>query len=165
VGDAGGASLQGRPPPCARAGREAAAAADRAATGFEQIGHPLDRARALLIAGAARRRVGQRRRAAEALQHAVAILDELDAPLWLERTEDELRRASPRPRHDGKLTNAERRVAGLVARGKTNKEVAAELFTTIATVEAHLTRVYRKAGVRSRTELARVVAEGTLQLD
>jgi DNA-binding NarL/FixJ family response regulator len=40
--------------------------------------------------------------------------------------------------------------------------VAAQLFTTVATVEAHLTRIYRKVGVRSRTELARRVADGTL---
>jgi DNA-binding CsgD family transcriptional regulator len=62
------------------------------------------------------------------------------------------------------LTNAERRVAALVADGRTNREVAAQLFTTVATVEAHLTRVYRKLGVRSRTELARRVADGMLSV-
>lgn len=46
-------------------------------------------------------------------------------------------------------------MAVLVAAGRTNREVAAELFTTVSTVEAHLTRIYRKLGVRSRTELAR----------
>jgi DNA-binding NarL/FixJ family response regulator len=60
--------------------------------------------------------------------------------------------------------NAERRVAALVATGQTNREAAAQLFTTVATVEAHLTRIYRKLGVRSRTELARCVADGTLVL-
>ena len=39
----------------------------------------------------------------------------------------------------------------------TNREVAAQLFTTVATVEAHLTRIYRKLGLRSRTQLARAV--------
>jgi DNA-binding NarL/FixJ family response regulator len=144
---------------------EAAAAADRAAAAFEELGFPLDRARALLAAGAARRRAGQRRPAADVLASAIEILNELGAPLWLDRAEDELRRASPRPRRDRELTSAEQRVAALVAQGLTNREVAAQLFTTISTVEAHLTRIYRKLGIRSRAQLARAVAEGTLQLE
>jgi DNA-binding NarL/FixJ family response regulator len=95
-----------------------------------------------------------------------ASLQELvGAHPWLERAEDELRRANPRPRHDGELTNDERRVAALVVQGQTNNEVAARLFTTTATVEAHLTRIYRKLGVRTRTELARAAADGTLTLE
>jgi DNA-binding NarL/FixJ family response regulator len=50
------------------------------------------------------------------------------------------------------------------ARIHAHREVAAELFTTVGTVEVHLTRIYRKLGLRSRTELARQVAEGTLDL-
>ena len=144
---------------------EAAAAAEQAAAAFAEIGFPLDRARSLLVAGAAKRRAGQRRQAADSLASAIEILNELGAPLWLERAEDELRRASPRPRRDRELTSAERRVAALVAEGMTNREVAAQLFTTVATVEAHLTRIYRKLGLRSRTQLARAVADGTLQLE
>ena len=53
------------------------------------------------------------------------------------------------------LTAAERRVASLVAEGKTNREVAAALFLRERTVASHLTHVYAKLGVRSRTELAR----------
>ena len=89
----------------------------------------------------------------------------LGAPLWLERAEDELRRASPRPRRDSELTSAERRVARLVAEGRTNREVASELFVTSATVEAHLTRIYRKLGIRSWTALALAVADGAVQLE
>ena len=144
---------------------EAAAAAEQAAAAFAELGFPLDRARALLAAGAARRRAGQRRQAADVLKSAIEILDELGAPLWREQAEDELRRASPRPRRDRELTSAERRVAALVAQGLTNREVAAQLFTTISTVEAHLTRTYRKLGIRSRTQLARAVADGSLQLE
>ena len=55
-------------------------------------------------------------------------------------------------------------MAALVAAGHTNREVAAELFTTVGTVEVHLTRVYRKLGLRSRTERARKVAEGTIDI-
>jgi DNA-binding CsgD family transcriptional regulator len=52
------------------------------------------------------------------------------------------------------LTATERRVAELVAEGRTNKEVAAALFVTVLTVESNLTRIYSKLGIRSRTELA-----------
>ena len=143
----------------------AESAATEAARGFAAAGFPLDRARALLVAGEALRRGGSRRLAAVKLEAAGAIFAELGATVWVERVEKELRRARPRPRHDRELTNAERRVAVLVADGRTNREVAAQLFTTIATVEAHLTRIYRKLGVRSRTELARGVADGTLSLE
>ena len=54
--------------------------------------------------------------------------------------------SSPRPK---------RRIAALVAEGRTNREVAAALFLTVHSVETALTRVYRKLGIRSRTELAR----------
>jgi DNA-binding NarL/FixJ family response regulator len=52
------------------------------------------------------------------------------------------------------LTPSERRVAELVAAGLSNKEVAARLVVSRSTVEAHLTKVYEKVGVRSRSELA-----------
>jgi DNA-binding CsgD family transcriptional regulator len=132
--------------------------------GFEQIGFPFDRARSLLAFGDAFRRAGRRRLAAEKLEAARSLFEQLGAPLWLERAATELRRAAPRPRRDRQLTPAETRVAQLVATGATNKEVAAHLFTTVATVEAHLTRIYRKLELRSRSELARKVAEGTLAL-
>ena len=63
--------------------------------------------------------------------------------------------AHRRPHTTGdELTEAERRIAALVAEGRTNREVAAELFLTVHSVETALTRVYRKLGVRSRAELA-----------
>ena len=55
------------------------------------------------------------------------------------------------------MTPAERRVAILVAEGRTNREVAAALFLGERTVASHLTHIYAKLGVRSRTELARKV--------
>ncbi len=144
---------------------KARAAAAESAAGFETAGFPLERGRALLVAGEALRRLGERRRAAEQLEVAQAIFAGLGATLWLERVEQELRRAQPRPRRDRGLTGAERRVASLVAEGRMNREVAAQLFTTVGTVEAHLTRIYRKLDVRTRTELARGVAEGRLDLE
>jgi DNA-binding CsgD family transcriptional regulator len=142
----------------------AVATAEEAVVASEVVGLPLERGRALLAAGEVLRRLGQRRRAGDKLDAAMKVFAELGAPLWVARAEKELRRARPRPRRDRELTGAERRVAALVAAGRTNREVAAELFTTVGTVEVHLTRVYRKLGLRSRTELARQVAEGTLDI-
>ena len=113
---------------------------------------------ALLTQGSALRRVGQRRRAADALDRADVIFAALGAAPARARVADELRRARPRPRTGDHLTAAESRVAALVAEGATNREAAARLFTTVATVEAHLTRIYAKLEVRSRTELARRLA-------
>ena len=144
---------------------EAFAAAQEAAAAFERRGFPLHAGRSLLVAGEALRRAGQRRRAGSVLDSARAIFLELGAVRWVERCDTELRRARPRPRRDRELTPAESRVAELVAQGKKNSEVAAQLFTTVSTVEAHLTRIYRKLGIRSRTELARLVADGSLSLE
>jgi DNA-binding CsgD family transcriptional regulator len=78
----------------------------------------------------------------------------MGAELWAERAGEELGRIGGRTRIEG-LTPAERRVAALVAKGRTNAEVAASLFLAERTVASHLTRVYSKLGVRSRTELSR----------
>ena len=55
------------------------------------------------------------------------------------------------------LTAREREIAGLVAAGRTNREVAAQLVLSERTIEAHLRSVYAKLGVRSRVELARAL--------
>lgn len=64
-----------------------------------------------------------------------------------------LGRIGGRAPNAGELTPTERRVAALVAAGRSNKEIASELFVTVRTVETHLTKVYAKLGVHSRTEL------------
>jgi DNA-binding CsgD family transcriptional regulator len=56
-----------------------------------------------------------------------------------------------------RLTPHEAEVARLVADGLTNKEVGARLFMAPKTVEHHLTRIFRKLGVRRRVELARLL--------
>jgi DNA-binding CsgD family transcriptional regulator len=127
---------------------------ERARAGFAAIGTPYELAHTERTLGAAHARRGERRLAAEALRDAHRIFGELGTPLWQARTDEEFRRAYPRPRRDRDLTSTEERVAALVASGQTNREVAAQLFITVKTVEAHLTRIYRKSGVRSRTELA-----------
>jgi DNA-binding CsgD family transcriptional regulator len=120
----------------------------------EAVGDPFGRGRALLALGTARRRARQKRAARETIEAARSQFEELGAVRWAERAAAELGRIGGRTRSDG-LTPAERRVAGLVAQGRTNAEVAATLFLTERTVASHLTHVYRKLGVRSRTELAR----------
>ena len=58
---------------------------------------------------------------------------------------------------DGPLTGREREIADLVAAGRTNKEIASELFLSEKTVESHMTRLFGKLGVRSRAEVAEAV--------
>jgi DNA-binding CsgD family transcriptional regulator len=120
----------------------------------ETVGDPFGRARALLALGVVRRRARQKRAAREAIEASRAAFEELGAARWADRAREELGRIGGRTRSDD-LTPAERRVADLVARGRTNAEVAAALFLAERTVASHLTHVYAKLGVRSRTELAR----------
>jgi DNA-binding NarL/FixJ family response regulator len=115
-------------------------------------------ARTLLAAGVIQRRRRQKRAARELLEEAAAVFDELGATLWADKARAELARVSGRRPQGQELTETERRVATLVADGLANKEVAAALFVTVHTVEAHLSRIYRKLGIRSRRELARVLA-------
>lgn len=143
---------------------EAQALLADARTRFEAMGATWDLSQALLAEGSLLRRLGQRRAAGELLDRAAGICDALGAAPAAARAQDELRRARPRRRSDDSLTRAESRVAGLVAAGLTNREIAAQQFTSVATVEAHLTRIYSKLGVRSRTELTRQVADGSLDL-
>ena len=119
---------------------------------------PFEHARTLVALGAAQRRAKRRREARETLGTALAVFERLGTALWAERARAELRRVSGRAPTQGALTPAESRIAALVAEGKTNREVAAALFLSERTVEGHLSRVYGKLGVRSRTELARELA-------
>jgi DNA-binding CsgD family transcriptional regulator len=144
------------------AAREELAAAAR---GFEDIGAPWELGQSLLAEGSTLRRAGRRLEAGRSLDRALAIFTELGAEPARRAAAEELRRVRPQRARDDSLTPAEGRVAALAAAGQTNREVAARLFTTVATVEAHLTRIYAKLGVRSRTELARRVSDGSLQLE
>ena len=123
----------------------------------EQLPQPFDLARTLLAWGTAQRRARRRKEARTTLQQALDTFDELGAPLWAEKARDELGRIGGRAPSHGDLTPAEKRIAELVAAGKTNKEAAAALVLSVHTVEGALKRVYRKLGVRSRTELSRLL--------
>ena len=121
----------------------------------ERVPMPFERARTLLAQGVALRHARRRRDARATLEEARAAFASLGAVLWEEKAAAELGRIGGRQAAGDELTPAEERVAALVAEGHTNKEVAAALFLTERTVEFHLTHVYRKLGVRSRSELAR----------
>ncbi|HET6744969.1 MAG TPA: AAA family ATPase [Candidatus Limnocylindria bacterium] len=131
----------------------AVASAEGAVALATELGLPFERARSLLVLGDIQRRAKQRRAARETLTASRAAFDELGATLWRQKAEDSLARVGGRERQEG-LTPTELQVATLVARGLTNKEVAAELFVTVRAVEANLSRIYAKLKVRSRTELA-----------
>jgi DNA-binding CsgD family transcriptional regulator/DNA polymerase III delta prime subunit len=134
---------------------------DRGLALARSAGMPFVLARALLTAGEIRRRGRQKARARDALTEAVEVFDRLGARIWAERARSELARVATRREPGAPLTATERGVADLVAAGRTNKEIADALFMSVHTVEAHLTRLFRTLGIQSRTELARMVIEGT----
>ena len=124
---------------------------------------PRDTVDARLLAGRALAAAGRSEEAVESLQRAAAdaaqgcgfrMRDE--AALQLRALGEALPAGTRRftGAGDGELSPREREIADLVAGGRSNKEVAAALFLSDRTVEYHLSAVYRKLGVRSRTELA-----------
>lgn len=139
----------------------AAAALAQADESFTRLGYRLDAARSAFACGRALIRAGRRKAAADAIADARLRFAEMDAAGWEARAVEELERAAP-GRAEGELTATERRVAALVAEGRRNREISQALFMSTATVEAHLTRIYRKLDLRSRSELARLVAEGVV---
>jgi len=132
---------------------EAAELAGSAVEAFERIGLPIERARTMVLAGSIARRARRRSEARDLLGQAQRELVRCGALGLLPRVRAELERLGDRADADG-LTNAERKIADLVAKGMTNAEVAAQLYVSARTIEAHLTQIYRKVGVRSRSELA-----------
>jgi len=124
---------------------------------------PFEHARTQLCFGERLRRTGERRAAREYLELAAGTFERLGAAAWKKRTDDELRATGQRLRAAGSVerdsfTPREAQIADEVAQGKSNREVAAALYLTPKTVEFHLTRVYRKLGVRSRSELVRALS-------
>jgi DNA-binding CsgD family transcriptional regulator len=122
---------------------------------YERLPLPFERARTLLALGSAERHANRKRAARETLERALETFVGLGAPLWEAKTRSELgriggRRAPAR----GALSETEAKIAELAASGLTNNEIAARLVASPKTVKWNLSKVYRKLGVRSRTELA-----------
>jgi DNA-binding CsgD family transcriptional regulator len=140
---------------CAAEGdpKAAFAAFDSALVELENSPFALERARTLLCVGTVRRQMLQKKAARVALEQALAIFEGRGARLWAIKTRAELARISGRRAGGEHLTETESRVAELAAAGRSNKEIAAELFMGVSTVEAHLSHAYRKLGIRSRAGL------------
>jgi DNA-binding CsgD family transcriptional regulator len=140
---------------------DAHAAVDELEAALDDDPLPIDAGRTLLALGTALRRLREHRRSRDASERALACFRELGTPPWIDAAERELARLpGRRSRPDRELTNAEARIAELVAAGRTNREVASELVLSVKTIEVTLTRVYEKLGIRSRSELAGRMARG-----
>jgi DNA-binding CsgD family transcriptional regulator len=118
------------------------------------VGDPFGHATAELALGVNRRRARQKRGARDALDAALAGFEALGAAHLAAAARAELARIGGRSRLSG-LSPSELSVAALVAEGRTNREIASSLFLGERTVAGHLTHIYAKLGLRSRTELAR----------
>ncbi|MER5888017.1 AAA family ATPase [Streptomyces sp. NPDC001941] len=138
---------------------------ERSAVRLRATGYPLEEARAQLSLGRVRRLAGDETAARAAFASALRLFGTAGARAWVSLTcaERDLARHDPAPRTPGDgswaehLTSTERSVVARVAEGATNREIAAGLVLSVKTVEAALTRAYRKLGAKSRVEITRMV--------
>jgi ATP/maltotriose-dependent transcriptional regulator MalT len=128
--------------------------AQQAMVEHERLPMPFERARSQMLLGQLQRRQRQKGVAAATIREALDTFEELGTPLWAERARAELARATLDQTRTAELTVSEQRVAELVASGMTNRDVAAAMFISPKTVEANLSRIYRKFDIHSRAELA-----------
>jgi DNA-binding CsgD family transcriptional regulator len=146
---------------CLRAAEPDAAdeAFARALALHAEADRPFDLARTHLVYGERLRRERRRAESRPHLRFAVEGFENVGAATWMERARDELRASGETlRRREGEtlvdeLTPRERTIAQLVAQGRTNRDVAAQLFVSVRTVEFHLRNVFAKLDVSSRIEL------------
>jgi DNA-binding CsgD family transcriptional regulator len=119
-----------------------------------QEAEPLELARTLLSLGRVRRKAQHKRDARETLERALELFEGLGARPWADKTRAELRRIGGRMASGEQLSDTERQIVELVVTGRRNREVADELSLSPNTVAWNLSKIYRKLGVASRTELA-----------
>ena len=118
-------------------------------------------ARTELLYGEWLRRQRRRREARPHLRRAADLFRQVGATPWEERSEGELRATGERARERDpstldQLTPQELQIAGLVASGMTNRQIAAQLYLSPRTIDYHLRKVFSKLDVASRTELVRM---------
>ncbi|MDX6514168.1 MAG: hypothetical protein QOE36_3672 [Gaiellaceae bacterium] len=133
---------------------EAVAAFERSLEIQSRLPEPFETGRTLLALGSLLRRSQKKSRARVVLEEARATFEQLEAAAWEARANAELARIGGRAARSDGLTPTEDRIAQLVAAGKSNHQIASALVISTRTVEWNLTKVYRKLGVTSRTELA-----------
>ncbi|MDI6099936.1 AAA family ATPase [Actinoplanes sp. NEAU-A12] len=138
----------------------AADLANAAARHFERLGQPVEQAHALLVAAGAERRRRRYAAARQAIAEALSLFRTAEAHPWALEAKRALARTEGTP--DQGLTSTELRIAGMVRDGASNREIATRLYLSVKTVEATLTRVYRKLGVRSRTQLLSALPVGEI---
>ena len=131
-------------------------AAVQAVTITEVNRWPVHLGRALLSLGSVQRQLRRKGDARATLGRAVAVFDEMGAPIWAARARRELGRIGGRRSATTGLSETERQIVELVVGGRSNKEVASALHLSPKTVEWNLSRIYRKLGIHSRTQLAAV---------
>jgi ATP/maltotriose-dependent transcriptional regulator MalT len=132
---------------------------------LESSSAPLEHAHARTELGAALRRAGHRTEAREQLRHGLDLAHRLGGLRVADRARQELAIVGARPRRDAlrgrdALTPSELRVAESAAAGRTNRQIAEDLFLTLRTIETHLTNSYMKLEITSRRQLAAAL-EGT----
>ena len=134
-----------------------------AAACFAGCGAQVEHAHTLVELGAAIRRNGRPVDAREILREALRQAEAIGAVTAARRARDEIGLAGGRApaRRDaaGELSPSERRVAGLAASGRTNRQIADELYVTVKAVEWHLGNSYRKLDIRGRDGLAEALAQ------
>jgi DNA-binding CsgD family transcriptional regulator len=130
------------------------------AAGLGRALPPFERARTQLLYGEWLRRRRRRSDARAHLREAAELMRSLAAEPWTRRAESELRATGETARKRepatlDQLTPQELQIAGLVAQGLTNREIASQLFLSPRTIEYHLRKVFTKLGLASRAELIR----------
>ena len=132
---------------------------------FDELGQPIERGHTLLVLSQIERRRRRYAAARAAATEALAVLTRIGAKPWIEQAVRTLAwvdgtsvdaPAAPREPSGAlaALTATEARIATMVREGASNREIATRMFLSVKTVEATLTRIYRKLGVRSRTQLS-----------
>lgn len=134
-------------------------AARQALEFHDRLPMPFERARTVLLLGQLQRRCRQKASAAASLDEARCTFVALGAPLWTARVDAERQRVTVGASTPAVLTPTEAHIAELVAAGLTNRDIAGRLFISVKTVEAAVSRVYRKLGIRNRAELASRLTE------
>jgi DNA-binding CsgD family transcriptional regulator len=128
-------------------------AARRAMVEHDRLPMPFEKARTQLLLGQILRRRRQKQAAIDCCTEALAAFERIGTPLWAARARTDLNRVRGTSAGTSALTPAERRVAERAAEGMSNREIAAELFISVKTVETSLSSAYRKLGIRSRSQL------------
>ena len=135
----------------------------RAVDVLEPTGSRREHTLALIDLGSALRRAGERKEAREHLTAGLDLAQRCGAARLATLAHEELRVAGAKPRRlqfsgADSLTAAERRVAEMAAEGLANREIAETLFLSTRTVENHLSRVYRKLDISSRSGLGEALS-------